>query len=291
MTFKFNDNDFNLTIYQVIRKYNLIDNNPRMRALGQNFIVDESLLDKIAKSASPINKNDCIIEVGPGPCNLTRSILSHYDNEIICIERDLKFKSLHDNLLKNTNKNIRFIYDDALNIKISKLTNKRIVIISNLPYNVGTALITNWLLNDINQINEVIVMLQDEVIDRICSPHSNRNYGKISVLTQLLCNVEKLFTVSNKVFIPSPNVTSAVIKITPKHTGINNVNELFNLLNNCFIQRRKMIYSTVQKSYSTLDKNTIIDILNKCNISSKQRPGTVSPEQYYELSKYLSQRK
>ena len=81
------------------------------------------------------------------------------------------------------------------------------------------------------------------------------------------------------------------IKITPKHTGINNVNELFNLLNNCFIQRRKMIYSTVQKSYSTLDKNTIIDILNKCNISSKQRPGTVSPEQYYELSKYLSQRK
>ncbi len=289
MTFKFDDNDFNLTIYQVIRKYNLIDSNAHIRSLGQNFITDESLLDKIAKSANPINEDDCIIEIGPGPCGLTRSILRAYNNEIICIEKDLKFKPLHNNLLQNTNKNIRFIYDDALNINLSKLTNKKIVIISNLPYNIGTALITHWLLNNINQINIIIVMLQDEVIDRLCSPHSNKNYGKISVFTQLLCNVEKLFTVSNKVFIPSPKVTSAVIKITPKQIDICNIKSLFILLSNCFLYRRKMIYSTIQKFYTKFDKNNIIEIFDKCNISPKQRPGTISPEQYYELSKYLNE--
>ena len=289
MPFKFDDNDFNLTIYQVIRKYNLIDSNEHMRSLGQNFITDESLLDKIAKSANPINKDDCILEIGPGPCGLTRSILNCYDNEIICIEKDLKFKSLHDNLVKNTNKNIKFIYDNALNVNISKLTDKKIVIISNLPYNIGTSLITNWLLNNISQINTMIIMLQDEVIDRLCSPHSNKNYGKISVLTQLLCNVEKLFTVSNKVFIPSPKVTSAVIKITPKQIDICNIKPLFILLSNCFLYRRKMIYSTIQKFYSKFNKDSINDIFNKCNISPKQRPGTISPEQYYELSKYLNE--
>lgn len=280
--------DFDLSIYQVIKKYNLLDNNAHMRSLGQNFIIDELLLDKIVKSAFPIDNNSCIIEVGPGPCGLTRSILKYCTNEIICIEKDLKFKQLHDNILSNTDKNIRFIYEDALKINIQELTNKKIVIISNLPYNVGTALLMNWLSNNINQINGIVVMLQEEVVDRICAPHSSKQYGKISIVSQLLCNVEKLFTVSNKAFIPSPKVTSAVVKLIPKNNNIENLNKLMELLDNCFLYRRKMIYSTLIKFYKQLNKQNINDILSKCNILPQYRPENITPAQYYELSKYIN---
>ena len=279
--------DFDLTIYQVIKKYKLLDNNAHMRSLGQNFIIDESLLDKIVKSAFPIDNNSCIIEIGPGPCGLTRSILKHCNNEIICIEKDFKFKQLHDNILNNTNKNIKFIYGDALKININELTSKKIVIISNLPYNVGTALLIKWLSNNINQIDTIVVMLQDEVIDRICASHNNKQYGKISVISQLLCNVEKLFTVSNKAFIPSPKVTSAVVKLIPKNSNIENLSKLIELLDNCFLYRRKMIYSTLMKFYKQFDKQSVNDILNKCNILPQHRPENITPIQYYELSKYI----
>ena len=279
--------DINLTICQVIQKYNLLNNNNHMRSLGQNFIIDESLLDKIVKSALPIDENACIIEVGPGPCGLTRSLIKYCNNEIICIEKDTIFKQLHDNILEYSNKSIQFIYEDALILNLSDLTNKRIVIISNLPYNVGTALLTKWLLNDIKKIDSIVIMLQNEVIDRICAQVNRKQYGKISVLSQLLCNVEKLFTVSNAVFIPTPKVTSAVVKLIPKHIEITNLNKLVQLLDQCFLFRRKMIYSTLIKSYEHLNKNNISDLLSKCNILSQCRPENITPLQYYELSKYI----
>lgn len=284
---KFDDNDLDLTIYQVIKKYNLLNNNARMHSLGQNFITDESLLDKIVKSALPINKNDCIIEIGPGPCGLTRSIIKYCNNKVICIEKDIKLKQLHDNLLENTNNNLKFIYNDALNININNLTNKKIVIISNLPYNVGTTLLMKWLTTNINKINNIVIMLQTEVIDRICAFPNSKQYGKISILSQLLCNVEKLFTVSNKVFIPSPKVTSAVIKLTPKNINIENLSKLMKLLDNCFLYRRKMIYSTLIKFFNQLNKQNINDILDKCNILPQYRPENITPIQYYELSKLI----
>lgn len=281
--------DFDLTIYQVIKKYNLLNNNAHMRSLGQNFIIDESLLDKIVKSAFPIDNNSCIIEVGPGPCGLTRSILKHCNNEVICIEKDINFKQLHDNILNNTNKNIKFIYEDALKINIQELTNKKIVIISNLPYNVGTALLINWLSSNINQIDTIVVMLQEEVIDRICASHNSKQYGKISIVSQLLCNVEKLFTVSNKAFVPSPKVTSAVVKLIPKNNNIEDLNKLIKLLDNCFLYRRKMIYSTLIKFYKQLNKQNINDILGKCDILPEYRPENITPAQYYELNKYINE--
>ncbi len=258
-----------------------------MHSLGQNFLIDEHLLDKIVKSAFPINESSCIIEIGPGPCGLTRSIIKHCNNELICIEKDLNFKQLHDNILKNTNKNIKFIYEDALKINLNNLTNKTITIIANLPYNIGTALLTKWLLENISKIDNIVVMLQEEVIDRICAVLNTKQYGKISVLSQLLCNIEKLFTVSNKAFIPSPKVTSAVVKLTPKHISLENLDKLVELLDACFLYRRKMIYSTLIKSYKQLDKNNISDTLNKCRILPKYRPENITPIQYYELSKCL----
>ena len=280
-------NDFDSSIYQVIKKYNLLNNGKYMKSLGQNFLIDESLLDKIVKSALPINEAQCIVEIGPGPCGLTRSILKYCNNELICVEKDLNFKQLHDNILQNTNKNIRFIYEDALKINLNNLTNKNIIIMSNLPYNIGTALLTKWLLENIKQIDNIIVMLQEEVVDRICATPNTKQYGKTSVLAQLLCNVEKLFNVSNKAFIPSPKVTSAVVKLTPKHINIVNLNKLVELLNKMFLYRRKMIYSTLIKFYKNLNKNNINNVLNKCNILPHSRPENITPMQYYELSKYI----
>ena len=129
------DNDLDLSIAQVIKKYGLFDNMSRAKAFGQHFLCDGALLKKIASCALPLGDSD-IIEIGPGPGGLTRAILNFAEKrKIICIEKDHKLKPLHDNLLKHSGANLKFIYADALNIRLSELDTRKLTIISNLPYN------------------------------------------------------------------------------------------------------------------------------------------------------------
>ena len=271
-----------LTINQIILKYNLLHND--MKSLGQNFIRDESLLDKIVRCALPIDSNTDIIEIGPGPTGLTRSILKLYPNRLICIEKDIRFKLIHDEL-KRYYPNLSFIYNDALKLKLSEISNiitsniitsnivtsnivtsdivtNKIVVISNLPYNIGTALLTNWLLNDIQKVDKLVLMFQQEVADRICAKTGTKAYGKLSVLSQLLCEVSKLFNVSNKAFIPQPKVTSSVILLKNRNLNFGDLSSLVKLLNICFQSRRKMISSILNKYICNSVNNTCID--NTC---------------------------
>ena len=270
-----------LTIHQLIIKYGLL--HCGMKSLGQNFITDESLLDKIVHCALPIDHNFDIVEIGPGPTGLTRSILKLCPNKLICIEKDIRFKPIHDDL-KCYYSNLEFIYDDALKIKLSKITKNKIVVIANLPYNVGTTMLMNWLINDIQDIDKFVLMFQQEVAERICAQICTKNYGKLSVLSQLLCETSKLFNISNKSFIPQPKVTSAVVLLKNRYLKFDNLPALIKLLDICFQRRRKMIGPTLNKM---LHINNIDEILSKCNITPSQRPESITPQQFLTLSEMI----
>lgn len=273
-------NDFDLTIAQIIKKYGLLTDKKHSKKLGQNFLCDSSLLAKIAKQALPLNDED-IIEIGPGPGGLTREIIkmASPSTTVYCIEKDRELEEVHKNIFEHTNANIRFIYEDALKIKPQDLTGNNIAIIANLPYNVGTRLLLNWL-SDLSRISKLVLMFQKEVAERICAKAGTKAYGRLSVVTQLLCNYEKCFDVSKAAFTPAPKVDSTVIKLTPKKDRPKNIDVLENLTSICFQQRRKTIMSILKKKYP---KN-IEKALEICNIRQSSRPEEISPEQFLQLS-------
>ena len=277
------DNDFELTIAQVIKKYGLLDNKKHSKSLGQHFLCDESLLRKIASCALPLENSD-VVEIGPGPGGLTRGIINFIGKgSIYCIEKDSSLKPVHDNLLKNSNAHLNFIYGDALVIKPQTLTSKNITIISNLPYNVGTQILINWLA-DLSNIDKMVLMFQKEVAERICAKPGTKDYGRLSVISQLLCETEKVFDISNAAFFPPPKVISTVIKLTPKNIVIKNILNLEKLTALCFQHRRKTIFSILKKTYP----NDLEKTLNSCDIDKMSRPETISPEKFLKLSEKLS---
>lgn len=276
------NNDFELTIAQVVKKYGLLDNKRHSKSLGQHFLCDESLLRKIVSCALPLENND-VVEIGPGPGGLTRAIIKFIGKgSIFCIEKDSSLKPVHDNLLKNSIANLNFVYGDGLAIKPQSLTSKKVTIISNLPYNVGTQILINWL-GDLSDIEKMVLMFQKEVADRICAKPGTKNYGRLSIISQLLCKTEKVFDISNSAFFPPPKVVSTVIKLTPRNGSLSNISDLEKLTALCFQQRRKTIFSILKKTYP----NDLEKILNSCSIDKMARPETISPEQFLELSKKL----
>ena len=276
------NNDLELTIAQVIKKYNLLENRHRAKSLGQHFLCDTSLLDKIVSCALPLGGSN-ILEIGAGPCGLTRSIIKYAERrKIICIEKDISLKPLHDNLLAHTNADIKFIYMDALKIKLRELCEGKLIIISNLPYNVGTQLLLNWL-SEITQIKIMVLMFQKEVANRICAKVGTKDYGRLSVISQTLCNCEKCFDVSSAAFFPSPEVQSAVVKLTPKRERTHDISKLEKLTALCFQHRRKAISTVLKKKYP----RGALECLSMCDIPQLARPEDISPEKFLELSNVL----
>ena len=275
--------DLDLTIRQVVDKYHLLKNKQRAKSLGQHFLCDASLLQKIALCAAPYGKCD-IVEIGPGPCGLTRAILGLCDNTVFCIEKDEELEQLHMNIQKVFHERLTFVYADALGVKLQTITSNPIIIIANLPYNVGTQILLRWL-GDLGAIQKMVLMFQKEVAERICAKVGTKEYGRLSIMAQLLCECEQLFDISSKAFYPAPKVESMLIKLTPKNLiDIEQVKIVDKLANLCFQQRRKTISSVLKKHY---DKLTIESALNFCEIDQMARPETISPQKFLSLSAKL----
>ncbi|MDR0695910.1 MAG: 16S rRNA (adenine(1518)-N(6)/adenine(1519)-N(6))-dimethyltransferase RsmA [Holosporales bacterium] len=280
------ENDLELTVAQIINKYDLCRQRGRLKAYGQNFLLDGSLLRKIAGSAFPIGADDAIIEVGPGPCGLLRAIMEYSKaNEIYCIEKDTLFKPIHDNLVAHIRGRTppHFVYEDALKVKLQSLTNRHLVVISNLPYNVGSKLLVNWL-SDLTRINKMVLMFQREVADRICADAGTKEYGRLSIISQLLCKTEKLFNVSCSAFVPKPKVTSAVVRLTP-HSGahVENMANIERLTADCFRHRRKTMSKIISRYYGV----DAIAALDNCDIDKLARPENVPPLKFLALATAL----
>tara|TARA_Y100001970_G_C14247855_1_gene869614 strand:- start:3048 stop:3818 length:771 start_codon:yes stop_codon:yes gene_type:complete len=212
------------------------------KSLGQNFLIDKNISNKIVNSSSNIKKNN-VIEIGPGNGALTDFIISKKPTKLILIEKD-KYLFLN---LKNKYKNFKFvkIYNcDALKFNYNKISKPK-TIISNLPYNVSIKLIVNWI-KEIKDYSEIICMIQKEVANKLNYKLQKKN--RLNTLTDLLTNYEILFNVSNNVFYPKPKIQSSVIKLTYKKNLIKNFDKLEIFTRILFQKKRKKIMNVLPKN-------------------------------------------
>jgi 16S rRNA (adenine1518-N6/adenine1519-N6)-dimethyltransferase len=250
------------------------------KSLGQNFLLDENITRKIVAFADSL-EGFTVIEIGPGPGGLTRAILDAGAKEVYAIEYDLicaeALKELDDPRLN-------IIHQDALTVDFGSLisTNPgKIKIIANLPYNIASSLLTSWF-PYFNQISSLTLMFQKEVVDRLVAKPNTSNYGRLSVVTQILSqSVQNVMILPPHVFTPAPKVDSAVVQIIPNPTSLDlPLNFLENFVKKAFQNRRKMLRATFK---DTNEKECFSTI----GIELTRRSETISVQDFYALSKLL----
>jgi 16S rRNA (adenine1518-N6/adenine1519-N6)-dimethyltransferase len=244
------------------------------KSFGQNFLNDTQICDQIALSCGSLTDN-VVIEIGPGMGSLTQAILAlHPGVEIIAIEADTRFiPVLQEIAVHYSGCNLQIIEGDALQFDFQSLVEKykdrKINIIANLPYNIGTELVFKWLkVWFLSHIDSIVIMLQKEVVNRIVAENGSKDYSWLSILSQLLCDVELLFNVPKEAFIPQPKVTSSVVSLRPKKSVIpHNIEKLKIICHELFLHRRKTVKTIINKSNKLQYLLPYID-----EISLKARP-------------------
>jgi 16S rRNA (adenine1518-N6/adenine1519-N6)-dimethyltransferase len=248
---------------------------------GQHFLNEKKIIDKII-DIQEIKNND-VIEIGPGFGSLTNAIIEKKPNSFLVIEKDLSLKKHLESIKKNKFKKLNLLFDDALSLNLQEISNsKKVFLIANLPYNIATTLIVNWI-KYIKFFYSITVMVQKEVADRLIAKVSTKPYGRLSVLMQLHCKLEKQFDVEPENFFPPPKVVSSVIKITPAENIDLDYDKVDQLLKDSFFSRRKIIKNNLQKKYHNIER---IFIENNLDIS--KRAQDISPKDFLKISESLS---
>jgi len=216
------------------------------KSLGQHFLLDANLTDRIARAAGPLQGKH-VLEIGPGPGGLTRSILACAPESLCVIERDQRCIDALSGLQAAYPSQLKIVEADAMKTALSSLSPRPGIIISNLPYNVGTALLIKWL-NNLEGIERMVLMFQREVAERIAAAPGSAAFGRLAILTQWLCEVRILFNVDKRAFTPPPKVMSAVIEIVPREKTLAEaeLSKLERVTQAAFGQRRKMLRSSLK---------------------------------------------
>lgn len=274
---------------EILNKYGLT----AKKKFGQNFLIDDNILDEISTSAC-INYDELIIEIGPGLGNLTSYLLKK-SRYVLLVEIDNNMiEILNDRFKENTNYSL--INEDILKIdldeKISKIEEdlnfsfKKVKVVANLPYYITTPILFK-LLQDSKRVDEIVVMVQKEVADRMVASPKSKDYGILSVMIKYLADAEIIIKVPKEAFIPSPNVTSAVIKLVKnKKYECDDEEKLFELIHHAFAQRRKKMINSLESSkFLNLDKEKIKDAFNKAKLNENVRAEELSIEEFILLSK------
>ena len=250
------------------------------KSLGQNFLVDRNIINLIVNTAN-IQKNDTLIEVGPGTGNLTKEIISKNPKKLFLIEKDI---NLSIELKKKFNDKIVLINDDILKIDEKELCKEKMIIFGNLPYNISTQILAKWIkLKDLNLIcKRLVLMFQKEVAERITADYGNKNYGRLSILSSWKMNIKKIKDINPNSFFPSPRVNSTILLMEPKKYffKIDNPKNLEFVTNVFFNQRRKMI----KKPLNLIFKNAK-EIAYKLHLNLNDRPQNLSPLTYFKICK------
>lgn len=250
------------------------------KQFGQNFLFDLNLTGRIARSVPDITDR-IVIEVGPGPGGLTRALLMAGARRVIAIEKDKTTRPILDEIMNASDGRLTVIYDDALRVDFSKLGISEYAICANLPYNVGTEMLTQWLIRMAHgaPIRSMTLMFQREVAERITARPGDAQYGRLGVLTSLVSDARILFDVPNTAFVPRPRVQSAVVQIIPnaqKIAKLHNVENIEKITALLFGHRRKMIRGIIPN----------VDWA-KYNLTGTQRAEELSPETFAQLARDL----
>ncbi len=249
------------------------------KSLGQNFLIDKNIINKIVNIINI--KDESILEVGPGTGNLTFELLNKDPKKFYVVEKDTQFADNIKNVLKDK---IILINDDILNIDENFLSDEKLIVFGNLPYNISTKIICKWILNINNKkvwFKNLILMFQKEVADRIISKFNSSNYGRLSILANWKLDIKKIIDIKPNCFTPKPKVDSSLLIFTPKknYYKIRNPYNLEKITRIFFNHRRKMIKKPYNQIFSG---NT--DILKKLNINLNLRPQNLDYETYYKLT-------
>jgi len=266
------------TIAQHANKFGIVP----LKKYSQNFIYDSSLCDKIVR-ASGITPGDIVFEVGPGTAGLTKSILAVSPQNLTVVETDKRCIPLLDDIKQNFPM-LNIIEGDALEFDVTALGSNELNIISNLPYQIGTELVIRWIAKR-EIIKSMTLMLQKEVVDRMIAKVGTKAYGRLSVICQLTCDVEKCFSVSPEAFYPPPKVHSAIVKLVPKLEMISpaTLKMVEEITRFAFGQRRKMLKSSLKNISTNLE-----DIFEKLKLASSDRAENLSPQDYLNLALHLT---
>lgn len=235
---------------QVIEHHNLA----AKKSLGQNFLLDLNLTGKIARAAG-LGKTTIVIEVGPGPGGLTRALLTNGARKIIAVERDTRCIPALEEISERYPERLEIVAADALEIDFANFALSRcgkqadIQIVANLPYNIGTQLLINWLSPPDWPpfFSAMTLMFQREVAERIVAEPGSKSYGRLSVLANWLCETDIQFDVPRQAFTPPPKITSSVVRLVPKSKPLAvDPIALANVTRAAFGQRRKMLRQSLK---------------------------------------------
>ena len=272
------------TIKQIIDKFSLVSK----KSLSQNFILDENITDKIVRKLNI--KNQLVLEIGPGPGCLTRSLIKAGVKRIIAVEKDkrcINILNYQKNLFLNK---VILIKGDFLKEEIFekikkeiKKYNKKVVIISNLPYKTGIPILAKIIKNRIF-FKKLVLMFQKEQAERIMAKKNTRNYGRISVISQWLCDIEKKMHLSPNYFFPKPKVDSSILEFNfkKKIKKVHSESLFTELIKKCFNQRRKNIKNNLRKIINSPEK-ALLD----CGIETNKRPEQLDINDFVNLANYF----
>ena len=248
------------------------------KSLGQNFLVDKNILDKIVNTTIIKDKN--ILEIGPGTGNLTSYILKKNPKKIFVIEKD---NELANNLKNKFNNQIKIINEDVLKINETKLFKEKVTVFGNLPYNVSTEIISNWIINlkDNFWFDCLILMFQKEVADRIIADFNTSNYGRLSIICNWKLNIKKICDIKPSAFFPKPKIDSSLLIFYPKKNfvKIKDPKNLEKITRIFFSQRRKMLKKPFNQLFNGDQR-----VLDKLKIDLTMRPQNINLDTYYKLT-------
>ena len=248
------------------------------KSLGQNFLIDKNILEKIVNLIQIKEKN--ILEVGPGTGNLTSCILKKEPKKVIVIEKD---KNLAEKLEQNFIDKVTVINNDILKVDENSLLNEKLTVFGNLPYNISTEILSKWIvnLNDSFWFDHLVLMFQKEVADRIIAKFNTSSYGRLSILANWKLKIVKVCDIKPDSFSPKPKVDSSLLLLSPKKKifKIQDPKNLEKVTRVFFSHRRKMLKKPFNQLFNGDQR-----VLNKLKIDLNLRPQNLNFDTYYQLT-------
>ena len=249
------------------------------KSLGQNFLIDREVLEKIVSITDIANKE--VLEIGPGSGNLTSYILKQKPKKLYVVEKDDDLAIL---LKEKFNTEIEIINDDILKVSENKISDQKLSVFGNLPYNISTEILSKWILNIGSNFwfESLALMFQKEVADRIISEFNSSKYGRLSILSSWKLNIKKIIDIKPQSFSPRPKIDSSLLLFTPKKNffKLEDPRNLEKITRIFFSQRRKMLKRPFNQVFTNGKK-----VAEKFDINLNLRPQNLKPEMYFKLAK------
>ncbi|MGI9395317.1 MAG: 16S rRNA (adenine(1518)-N(6)/adenine(1519)-N(6))-dimethyltransferase RsmA [Boseongicola sp.] len=259
------------------------------KSLGQNFLLDLNVTSKIARAAGDLSEVD-VLEIGPGPGGLTRGLLAQGARRVVAVEKDRRcIPALNDIAIAYPGR-LSVLSDDALTLDVAKHLNPPVKIAANLPYNIGTKLLTRWLDPEVWPPfwSQLTLMFQREVAERIVAKPGSKSYGRLSILASWRSDAKIVMELPPEAFTPPPKVRSAVVNLValpaPRYPADGRI--LFGLVARAFNQRRKMLRASLKAVSPDIE-----DILVEVGIMPTDRAETIDLEKYCALARLIARRK